>query len=144
MSGFIQQPFYPHAQPKTNILTNLLAKTRKKNALLALNNLFAAKTPDQISPEEILTIFNNHKLYPSRDFQDGSLNAFYKAFLQFCFDENYLRDEEVAQLKKIKYLLFLGQHAIDQIHYELCNAIYSRDMEAVLEDERLDSKEKNF
>lgn len=68
----------------------------------------------------------------------------YKRFLEHCFNDYALSEEESEDLSHLQRLLFLDDADVQLVHDEVVGSVYGRAIDDVLQDYRLDREEKAF
>ncbi|WP_026999835.1 hypothetical protein [Eisenibacter elegans] len=121
----------------------MLGKKIKSNAVIELNNLLATKDLLDISLEEVQAISASYEVNFSTEFQD-EIKGFYRQYLHSCLDDKYLSQEELRDLRHLKYILGLNDKTVNQIHEELAGQIYKNEVEKLLQDHRIDDRERAF
>lgn len=115
----------------------------KENALAEINNLLATKVLLDIKIEEIQRIASRYKVNLKKEFGSEWLD-FYRVYLSHCLTDKYLSDEELADLKHLKYLLTLTDREIDNLHKEIAGEIYREELELAMSDGRISEEERSF
>jgi len=128
---------------KPAFFDKLLGVRMKENALVEINNLLAEKDLGLITVEEIQHIASYYNLNLNARFQQ-ELMEMYKQYLKSCLEDKYLSDEELADLKQLKFLLGLSDKDVEEAHQEMAGEIYKAEVEKVIEDRQVDEAERVF
>ena len=128
---------------KGGFLKSLVGQKVKENALIEINNLLAEKELTSITVDEIQNIAAKYKVNLEGEFNSEVL-VFYTNYLKSCLDDKYLSDEEIADLKHLKFILGINDREVDEIHTELAGQIYKTEVEKAIEDGMLDDDEKQL
>jgi flavin-binding protein dodecin len=68
----------------------------------------------------------------------------YRRFLEHCFADQALSEDESRALDHLRTLLRLGEADVAPIHHDVAQRVYGHAIDAVLEDQRLDPEEERF
>lgn len=128
---------------KPTFIQKILGQKVKENALIELNNLLAEKELQSITVDEVYGIAGKYGLSFQNDY-DHELSDFYKEYLTSCLEDKFLSEEELGDLKHLKFILNLNDRRVDEIHQELAGKIYQREVEKVIQDGELDEDERLF
>ncbi|MCS6821841.1 MAG: hypothetical protein NZ551_08220 [Microscillaceae bacterium] len=128
---------------KPSLVQKFFGKKPKENALTEINNLLAEKDLRDITLEEIHLIASKYGVNPSVDFEQEILQ-FYKDYLKSCLEDRFVSEEELKDLKHLKYILEINDKEVAKIHEELAGEIYRKEVERVINDGELDENERIF
>lgn len=128
---------------KGGFLKKLLGQKVKENALIEINNLLAEKELTSITVDEVQNIAGKYKVNLEGEFNNDVL-VFYTDYLRSCLDDKYLSDEELTDLKHLKFILGINDKEVDTIHSKLAGEIYKVEVEKAIEDGMLDEDEKQL
>lgn len=128
---------------KPTFFQKVLGKKLKENALTEVNNLLAEKPLQTIQVDDIQAIANRYGVNFKIDY-DHDLANFYQAYLTSCLKDKYLSEEEIKDLKHLKYILGLTDADVDDIHQNLAGTIYKKEVEKIIQDGELDEEERYF
>ena len=128
---------------KPTFIQKILGQKVKENAVIELNNLLAEKELQTITVDEVYTIAAKYSVSFQNDY-DNEISDFYKEYLNSCLEDKFLSQEELGDLKHLKYLLGLNDKRVNEIHEELAGKIYKNEVEKVIQDGELDEEERVF
>jgi hypothetical protein len=115
----------------------------KENALIEINNLLAEKELQRITVEEIHQIADKYNVNFGTDYEQGTIE-FYRAYLLVCLEDKFLSENELQDLRHLKFILELNDKKVDETHQELAGQIYKEEVEKVIQDGELDENERVF
>lgn len=121
----------------------VLGKKIKENALIEINNLLAEKELKTITVEDVYAIANKYGVNFHTDY-DHEIADFYKEYLKSCLEDKFISNEELEDLRHLKYILEINDKVIESIHQDLAGLIYKREVEKVIHDGELDEEERLF
>ncbi len=128
---------------KPSFIQKMMGFKIKDNALIEVNNLLAEKELRKISVEEIHQIADKYSVNFATDYELGTVD-FYKSYLLVCLEDKFLSDDELADLKHLKFILELNDKKVNEIHQELAGQVYKNEVEKLIEDGELDEGERVF
>ena len=128
---------------KPNFIQKILKKHPKSNLIIEINNLLAGRKLTEISVEDIQNISEKYKVNLTKKFKDEVEN-FYREYLEHCFNDRKLTDNEAKDLSHLKDILCLTDPAVSRIHDEVARNLYKESVEMALSDGHLDDIEKEF
>ena len=128
---------------KPTFIQKILGQRVKENAVIELNNLLADKELQTITVEEVYAIASKYGVSFQNDY-DNEISDFYKGYLNSCLEDKFLSEEELGDLKHLKYLLGLNDKRVNEIHEELAGKIYKNEVKKVIQDGELDEDERLF
>ena len=128
---------------KPTFIQKVLGQKIKENALIEINNLLAEKELVEINVEDIHAIAEKYGVNFDTDY-DKEIFAFYKEYLEICLEDKFISEEELAELKHLKYILNINDKEVEEIHKELAGKIYKNEVEKVIQDGELDEEERLF
>lgn len=115
----------------------------KENVIIEINNLLARKDLNKIGFEEVQKIASDYQVDLSQEFNQERMDL-YREYLTATLDDNYLSDEEIVDLKHLKFLLKLKDSEVEAAHQKMASQIYKKEVEKVIEDHEVDEQERNF
>ncbi len=124
-------------------LQKMMGIKLKENALIEVNNLLAEKELQHTTVEEIHQIAEKYGIDFMADFQLEMI-AFYQDYLSTCLEDKFISEDELNDLKHLKYLLGLNDKKVNEIHHHLAGEIYKKEVEKVIQDGELDEQERIF
>lgn len=128
---------------KPSLLERLFKRQPKINAFIELNNLLADHHISDISLEQIEAIANKYKTDLSKSYK-SELKDLYVQYLQKCFRDNALSDQELDDLKKLKEILLLSNSEVRDLQEKVAKEKYKESFESVVSDGKIDDSEKEF
>lgn len=128
---------------KPSIFQRLFKQEPKENAFIELNNLLARKNLKEIQIEQIEEISSKYKVDIRIKFLDR-LKELYERYLEKCFADNYLTDEELEDLSLLKHLLLLKDFEINELHNKLGGDIYKRNYEDAIRNGTIEKSKEEF
>ncbi len=128
---------------KPSFFQKVLGKKVKENALIEVNNLLAEKELQTITVDEVYAIAEKYGVSFEADY-DNEMATFYQEYLNSCLEDKFLSEEELNDLKHLKYILGLNDKEVDEIHQALAGKIYKNEVIKVIQDGELDEKERIF
>lgn len=115
----------------------------KANAIAELTNLCAEQEISALTHDQIAGIELKYKVRMARAFPKDLLNL-YRQYLEFCFVDRKLSDNEISDLAHLKGVFSLKDPQIAQVHDDVIRSIYSSEVSKVLQDGRLEDSERTF
>jgi hypothetical protein len=128
---------------KPGLIQKLLGKVPAENAMVEINNLFAANQTsiEKIKLDNIIEIADKYKVNLNKKFKEIRLELF-RAYLHHCLTDSKLEDFEIKSLKHIRELLLLNEPDTEsQIKLET-EKLYEQHVKAAVGDGKLDDSEK--
>ena len=125
------------------LFQRILKKEPQENAFIRLNNLFATTPLQEIKLEEVVAISTLYKVDFRKKFLD-KLQLLYRTYLQYCFIDKILTDEELNDIGKLKDLLSLKSDEVEIIHNSLAGELYKEEFNKVISDGKIDKQEEEF
>jgi flavin-binding protein dodecin len=114
------------------------AAAREIEALLA-----AAERVTEVSATAVSTVGSTHAVDVSRHLRAPCLSL-YRRYLEHCFVDRKLSDEEVEDLIHLRTVLELEESDCSRLHDEVAVALYGAAVEEALADRRLEPEEEEF
>jgi flavin-binding protein dodecin len=114
------------------------AASRDIEALLAA----AARVTD-VSAEQVRAAGSEHAVDVTRHLRAPCL-VMYRRYLEHCFVDRKLTDDEVEDLAHLRTILCLEDSACVPLHDEVAMALYGAAVDEALEDHRLEPQEEEF
>jgi hypothetical protein len=114
----------------------------QEDAFIQLNNLLAQSADvRQITESDVGRICAEYGTTVEQLIQRGKL---YRDYLAHCLTDRQLSDAELDDLAHLRNLLRLDAGTTDLIHRRVARQVYTRTVDEVLADERVDESERNF
>lgn len=126
-----------------NFFQRLFKTVPKENAFIEVNNLLATKPLKEIKLEDIEQISARYKVNLHDKFLDR-LKELYKRYLQKCFEDNVLTDEELEELNQLKHILILQDYEVGQLHDQIGSEIYKKTYEEKISKGTLEKSNEEF
>lgn len=139
----INKIFKTHIIAKQSFFQKLLGQILYENAVIELNNLLASTQIEKITHNQIFDIENRYSVSFSKDYKTN-LEEFYAVYLNYCLADKILSNEELNELKHLKYILDLDEKTINKIHQLVGEKIYKQTFEEAVKDGRLTNDEILF
>jgi flavin-binding protein dodecin len=114
------------------------AAAREIEALLA-----AAERVTDVPAAAVSTVGSNHAVEVRRHLRAPCLSL-YRRYLEHCFVDRKLSDEEVDDLMHLRSVLELEESDCARLHDEVAVALYGAAVEEALADRRLEPEEEEF
>jgi flavin-binding protein dodecin len=114
------------------------AASRDIEAMLA-----AASRVTDVSAEQVRTAGTEHAVDVTRHLRAPCLGM-YRRYLEHCFVDRKLSDDEVQDLAHLRTILCLEESACAPLHDEVAVALYGAAVDEALEDHRLEPEEEEF
>ena len=105
--------------------------------------LAAAARVTDVSAAEVRTAGNEHAVDVTRHLRAPCLGM-YRRYLEHCFVDRKLSDDEVEDLAHLRAILCLDDSACVPLHDEVAVALYGAAVDEALEDHRLEPEEEEF
>lgn len=128
---------------KPSFFERLFRKPPKINAFIEVNNLLADHRISDISIEQIEAIANKYKTDISKSYK-SELKDLYVQYLQKCYRDNLLSEQEFEDLKKLKEILLLSNSEVRDLQEKFAKEKYKESYESVVSDGKIDESEKEF
>jgi flavin-binding protein dodecin len=134
---------FQRMDPQSGAMGRLM-RSRRSAALDAIEDLLAqAGNLREVSCEHVQDICSKHGLEsPRRIPRDRK--RLYQRYLEHCFEDRVLSEEEDADLTHLRELLHLDAREVTAVHQAVAREVYGAAVEEVLEDMRLDPEEEAF
>lgn len=136
------EPFVRRA--RSGALATVLPGRRVRSAIAEIEGLLAdARRVTEVSVERVREVAGGGGL-------EGGLRLrtarghLYRRYLEHCFLDGALSEEEHADLAHLRHILALDDGDVAAIHDEVARALYGQSVDRVLEDHRLDPEEAEF
>lgn len=129
---------------KPSFIEKLLGKVPTENAMVEINNLFAANQTsiEKVKLDNIISIADKYKINLNKKFKEIRLELF-RTYLHHCLTDSKLEDFEIKSLKHIREILLLNEKDTEsQIKLET-EKLYKKHVKAAVGDGKLDDDEKN-
>ena len=114
------------------------AASRDIEALLA-----AASRVTDVSADQVRSAGSQHAVDVTRHLRAPCLGM-YRQYLEHCFVDRKLSDDEVEDLAHLRTILCLDDSACVPLHDEVAVALYGAAVDEALEDHRLEPDEEEF
>lgn len=128
---------------KPNLFQRLFGITPKINGVIAIQNLFADRPPEEVTLEEIQTIASDFKLNIPRHYHEYFLDIYHR-YLLHCLEDKSLSTEEIEILKHIKFILRLSDADVKRVRRKVAENLYKEELEDALADGRIEEDERKF
>lgn len=128
---------------KPTYFQRLLKIKPKINAIIEINNKLAQSRLLDVSIDEIQTVADKYKVKINKEFETELLQ-FYASYLEHCFIDRFLSENEINELKHLKSLFNLSDTEVKNIHEEITAKVYREEIDKAIKDERLDENERAF
>lgn len=128
---------------KRSIMQRVMGQHPDENAVIEINNLLAAKPVRQITRREIDQVAQVYKTDVLSQFQ-LNMEEFYAVYLNHCFEDCTLSEEELQDLQHLRQLLQLDEKAVSNLHAKIGQQVYKTSFEKAVADGRLTAEEKTF
>jgi hypothetical protein len=125
---------------KENLFQRIFNIRPKQNAFIEVNNLFAAKSVFEISPDAISEIANRYKIDVYKKFSD-QLKKIYADYVKFCLNDHVANTEDLHLLKHLRELLLLNEKEVSEIYHQLASEIYKKEYNEAIADGRMDTND---
>jgi flavin-binding protein dodecin len=140
----VAEPFERRTESDGGVISRVLGSRGRSQAFKELESLFAgAASLRDVSAEQVQELCASYGVEI-----DGGMRAparsFYKRFLEYCFVDCALSDEESADLAHLQILLRLDETDTAQLQDEVARSVYGEAIGDVLRDYKLDEEEKRF
>jgi hypothetical protein len=144
MNMAARSPFGPLAPVRRTFTQRLLGRRPRENAVVEINNLFAAAASVRDVPREAITrICAEHRSSLTGPLA-GRFERLYRDYLAWCLRDRHLSGEELADLVHLQTLLDIPAAAAAAIHEHVARQLYSRSVADVLADGIIDADERAF
>lgn len=135
--------YLSHPLRKRSLLQRCFNQQPEENALIEVNNLLATRTIPEITAMEIGAIEQRYQLrlnlvYPR------NLEEFYAVYLNHCLADKQLDNEELDNLRHLKYILGLSDKQVGQLHTWLGEILYRQSFKEAVANGRLTREEEQF
>lgn len=135
--------FKPQNIVQSSFFQKLFKQIPEQNAVIELNNLLADTQIRQITTNQISEIENRYSVNLVKEFK-LNLEEFYAVYLNYCLADKSLINEEIEELKHLKYILNIDDKSIDKIHSMIGETVYKQTFEEAVIDGRLTKEEESF
>jgi flavin-binding protein dodecin len=105
--------------------------------------LEAAERVTDVSADQVRTVGSGHAVDVRRHLRAPCLGM-YRRYLEHCFVDRKLTDDEVEDLAHLRTILCLEDSACVPLHDEVAVALYGAAVDEALEDHRLEPEEQEF
>jgi hypothetical protein len=136
-------PFIKEELWEVGFFKKLLGISHKPNAVIELKNLLAAKTPTEISIEEVAAIAGRYKIDFRKRFSDD-IASMYEKYIRFCLEDRELSQAELDNLSALKRLLMITDPEAKSILNKVASEVYKKAVDEVLSDGTISESEKEF
>lgn len=121
-----------------------LGRSRKAGALAEIEALLAqADAVRSVTSEAVVSVCAGYGLdSPRRIPRDRA--RLYRRYLEHCFEDGELSDDEAADLEHLRDLLHLEPREIARVQEAVAKDVYGAAVSDVLDDLRLDPEEESF
>ena len=138
------EPFQHRTESEGGVISRVLGSRGRGQAVKELESLFAnAASLRDVSAEQVGELCAGFGVEIDEGLRAPARN-FYKRFLEHCFVDCALSDEESADLAHLQILLRLDETDTSQIQDEVARSVYGEAIGDVLRDYKLDDEEKRF
>lgn len=138
------EPFEQRSGSRGRRITGLGTGKRKRAFLAELEaELARIVRITLVSPKRVEELAQSKQV----DLDQDCLTArrcLYKKYLEYCFNDYALSEEESEDLSHLQTLLFLRDADVHLVHDEVVRSVYGRAIDDVLKDYRLDREEEEF
>ncbi|ARS35790.1 hypothetical protein [Pontibacter actiniarum] len=128
---------------KRSFMQRILRQHPEENAVIEINNLLASKQVREINSMEIDRITRTYKIDALHQFR-LNMEEFYAVYLNHCFEDCVLSEEELQDLRHLRQLLQLEERTVNFLHSEIGQKVYKSSFERAIADGRLTEEEKEF
>jgi hypothetical protein len=135
MDGFTRVPL-----EEPGFVGRLLGHRPKQNALRAIHNLLADHAPRELAAADVENVLSMYEL-PRNAAADG-LRDLYRTALEYRVTDLRLSDEEIADLRHLRYVLGLEEADANAVEAEFLRAKYRDALKSALADGHLSEAEK--
>ena len=128
---------------KPNFFQQIFKKLPLENAIVEINNILASRNLNDIKIEEIENISAKYNVDLHKRFLT-ELKGLYLIYLNECFLDNILTDDELKELSSLRHLLSLTDSDVNSLHNELASTIYKKNYDAAISSGQLEQSQKEF
>src|SRR2546425_7356463 len=125
---------------RPGFVARLLGRKPKENALSEIHNLLAQRPLVELTAADVENILSEYEL-PRERAQEG-LKELYRIGLETRVRDLYLSDEDIADLRRLRYVLGLGDEASKEIEIDRLRECYRWALRKALQDGALSDEEK--
>src|SRR5262245_49220380 len=132
--------FEPVELKQAGLLSRLIGRKPKENAVREIHNLLAALPISELTAADIERVLSDYEL-PREHAQEG-LRDLYRVGLDSRVKDLELSEEDVADLSRLRYVLGLGDEAAKEIEIDRLREGYRWALRNALQDGALSNDEK--
>ena len=126
-----------------NFFHRLFKTYPTENVIVEINNLLATKPLRKIKLEEVSEICAKYKTDIRCKFLK-ELKQLYEKYLEKCFEDNLLTDDEVDDLSNLRQLLLLHENEVTELHNKVGSEIYKKAYNEAISDGQYTTSEEEF
>lgn len=140
----VVRPFNPQPATRPGLLSRILGRRARENAVIEINNLLARSSGVRdVRFQQVEAICTAYGVDLYRDFT-ARVERLYRDYLNYCLADRHLSDDELAELHHLKKVLGLSEQATADIHDFVAKQVYCESVTEVLSDGRIDETERAF
>jgi flavin-binding protein dodecin len=138
------EPFQTSGSQEDGLLGKVFGSRARGVASREIESLLAsAGRVTEVSADAIQSAGAAHAVDVKRHLRAPCL-ALYRRYLEHCFVDRKLSDEEVSDLAHLRRILCLEEPACASLHDEVALALYGAAVDEALADRRLEPQEEEF
>jgi hypothetical protein len=132
--------FEPTDLEQAGLIGRLFGRKPKANALREIQNILAACSVHDLTAADVETILSNYEL--PRPNAAADLRGLYRQAVEFRVRDFRLSDEEIADLRQLRYVLGLDDDDAKTVEADLLREKYRAALRSALADGQLSDQDK--
>ncbi len=138
------EPFQTAGADESGLIGKVFGSRARGAAMREIESLLAAAPRvTDVSVAEVRGAGSSHAVDVTRHLRAPCL-AMYRRYLEYCFVDRKLSDDEVEDLAHLRRILCLEESACSPLHDEVAVALYGAAVDQALADHRLEPEEEEF
>ncbi len=130
--------------PRQGSRLGQLLRGRRAETFASIEDLFAqAPRLRDVRPDVVWGVCATHGVDMKRRYATER-QQLYRRYLEHCFRDKALSEEETADLQHLRAILHLRREEVTRIHDDVARQVYGQAVEEALVDMRLDPEEETF
>jgi len=138
------EPFQSAGSDEAGLIGKVFGSRARGAAMREIESLLAAAPRvTDVSVADVRGAGSSHAVDVTRHLRAPCL-AMYRRYLEHCFVDRKLSDDEVKDLAHLRQILCLEESACAPLHDEVAMALYGAAVDEALADQRLEPEEEEF